>query len=78
MPCFGRAFLCPEGDNMKTKTLEEQVKVAGQSLIDNATKIAECYKFQTDLDIHIRFPNDDISPMIEVNKEFIPEGVVND
>lgn len=63
---------------MKRKTMEEQVKAAGQSLIDNAAKIAECYKYQTDMDIHIWFSKNDISPTIEVNKEFIPEGVVND
>ena len=57
------------------KTLEEQVRAAGQSIIDNAAKIAESYKYQTDLDIHIWFSKDSISPTIEVSKEYVPAGI---
>lgn len=60
------------------KTLEERIKLAGQSLIDNAAKIAEPYGQQTDLDIHIWFRDDGISPTIEVDKEFVPEGLTDD
>lgn len=61
LPCFGRVLLCPKGGNMKTKTLEEQVRAAGLLLIDNAAKIAEPYEYQTDLDIHIWFSKDSVS-----------------
>jgi hypothetical protein len=61
------------------KTLEERIKATGQSIIDNAAKIAESYDGrQTDLDIHIWFRDDGISPTIEVSKEFIPKGMLHD
>lgn len=55
---------------------EEIIRAAGQSLIENAEKIAGGYEYQTDLDIMIRIGNLAEMPTITVTQEYVPEGWV--
>lgn len=65
-------------DNRKRaqRKAEEIIRAAGQSLIENAEKIAGGYEFQTDLDIMIRIGNLVEMPTITVTQEYVPEGWV--
>ena len=61
----------------REKAQREAVKIiraAGQSLIENAEKIAGGYEYQTDLDIMIRVGNLVEMPTITVTQEYVPEG----
>lgn len=53
--------------------LIQNVKDCGQSLIDNAEKIASSYKYNTDLTITCYPARQDGCPSIVVETEFIPE-----
>ncbi len=58
-----------------TAELIQSIKECGQSIIDNAEKIVNDYKFQTEyIDVHISLSvtgND--MPTISVSNEFVPE-----
>ena len=54
----------------------QHIKDIGQSLIDNAEKIANDYKYNTDLVITCYPTARDEYPHIVVEQEFIPEKIV--
>lgn len=54
----------------------QHIKDIGQSLIDNAEKIANDYKYNTDLVITCYPTARDECPHIVVEQEFIPEKIV--
>lgn len=56
--------------------LIEHIKACGQSIIDNAEKIAGDYKFDTGTYIELHVGNCDEAPYISVTKDFIPERFV--
>lgn len=56
--------------------LIEHIKACGQSIIDNAEKIAGDYKFDTGTYIELHVGNCDKSPYISVTKDFIPERLI--
>lgn len=49
------------------------LKLCGQSIIDNAEKIAGDYKFDTGTYIELHVGNCDEAPYISVTKDFISE-----
>ena len=61
---------------MTTEQMIQNVKYAGQSLIDDAKSIVGDYKYQTDLSIMIQIPINRDAPIISVTSDFIPEGFV--
>lgn len=54
----------------------QHIKDIGQSLIDNAEKIANDYKYNTDLTITCYPTARDEYPRIVVEQEFVPEKIV--
>jgi len=54
----------------------QNIKDCGQSLIDNAEKIANDFKYHTDLTITCYPTEKDRAPRIIVETEFIPEKIV--
>lgn len=56
--------------------LIEHIKTCGQSIIDNAEKIAGDYKFDIGTYIELHVGNCDEAPYISVTKDFIPERFV--
>ena len=56
--------------------LIEHIKACGQSIIDNAEKIVEDYKFDTGTYIELHVGNCDNAPYISVTKDFIPERFI--
>lgn len=60
----------------RNEKLIQNIKDIGQSLIDNAEKIANDFKFHTDLTITCYPCENDQYPRIIVETEFIPEKIV--
>lgn len=56
--------------------LVEHIKACGQSVIDNAEKIAGDYKFDIGTYINLHVGNCDEAPYISVTKDFIPERFI--
>lgn len=56
--------------------LIQNVKDVGQTLIDNAEKIVNDYKFHTDLKITCYPCMNDKFPRITIENEIIPENIV--
>lgn len=54
----------------------QHIKDIGQSLIDNADKIANNYKYNTNLTITCYPTAKDTHPSIVVEQEFVPEKIV--
>lgn len=54
----------------------QHIKDIGQSLIDNAEKIANDYKYNSDLVITCYPTAKDCYPRIVVEQEFVPEKIV--
>lgn len=54
----------------------QNIKDCGQSLIDNAEKIANGYKYHTDLTITCYPTMRDEHPRIVVEQEFVPEKII--
>ena len=54
----------------------QNIKYVGQSIIDNAEKIATDYKYQTDLTIMCNVIDRDKPPCISICTEFIPEQFI--
>lgn len=54
----------------------EHIKTCGQSIIDNAEKIAGDYKFDIGTYIKLHVGNCDEVPYISVAKDFIPERFI--
>lgn len=62
---------------MKDQYLErliKEIKSCGQTIIDNAEKIAGEYKYQKSLNIWIQFEDDGV-PVIQVEHEFYPDDL---
>lgn len=55
----------------------KNIKYCGQSLIDNAEKIAD-YRYWTAISIHCYPAEDGHSPRINIDTDIIPEGFVDD
>mgnify|MGYP004487979377 FL=1 len=60
-----------------TQRWTEQLKACGQSIIDNAEKLADISKFQTELKITISISGHK-TPVITADTEWIPEKWVDD
>lgn len=60
----------------RNEELIQNVKDIGQSLIDNAEKIVNDFKYHTDLIITCYPTEKDTAPRIIVETEFIPEKIV--
>lgn len=61
----------------KREDIIQNIKDCGQSLIDNAEKIAADYKYRCGgITITCYVAEEDSSPYISVNTDFIPEGFV--
>ena len=54
----------------------QNIKDCGQSLIDNAEKIVNDFKYSTDLTITCYPCEKDIYPRIVVESEFVPEKTI--
>jgi hypothetical protein len=54
----------------------QNIKDCGQSLIDNAENIVNCYKYATGFTITLSVDERDESPYISVNTTFNPEQFV--
>ena len=54
----------------------QNIKDCGQSLIDNAEKIANDFKYHTDLTITCHPTEKETAPRIVVETEFIPEKII--
>ena len=61
---------------MEREELIQIVKNCGQSLIDNAEKIAQDYKYMTDLTITCHVSEIDNVPYINVSTDFLPENFI--
>ncbi len=60
-----------------TQRWTEQLKACGQSIIDNAEKLADIGKYQTELKVIISISGHNM-PVIAANTEWIPERWVDD
>lgn len=60
-------------DKTYREELIEHIKACGQSIIDNAEKIAGDYKFNTGTYIELHVGKCNEAPYILVTKDFIPE-----
>lgn len=54
-----------------------RIKEAAQSIIDNAESIVGDEKTRTNISITIDVNNVDQLPVVNINKELIPEGFLN-
>lgn len=54
-----------------------RIKEAAQSIIDNAESIVGDEKTRTNISITIDVNNVDQLPIVNINKELIPEGFLN-
>ena len=54
-----------------------RIKEAAQSIIDNAESIVSDEKTRTNISITIDVNNIDQLPVVNINKELIPEGFLN-
>ena len=61
---------------LKDETIIQNIKDCGQSLIDNAEKILNSYKYRQGLVITCYVDEDDRAPYISIEEEFIPENIV--
>lgn len=59
---------------MSREELIQNIKDCGQSLIDNAERISNDYKYLSDITIECYVSKRDQSPYISVTTEFIPEN----
>lgn len=63
--------------NGGTQRWTEQLKACGQSIIDNAEKLADIGEYQTELKVIISISGHNM-PVIAANTEWIPERWVDD
>lgn len=62
---------------LKDETIIQNIKDCGQSLIDNAEKILNDYKYrQGNISITCYVDEHDKAPYIRIEEEFIPENVI--
>lgn len=60
----------------RNEKIIQNIKDCGQSLIDNAEKIANDFKYHTNLTITCYPVQSDTSPRIVVETEFVPEKII--
>ena len=61
---------------LKDEIIIQNIKDCGQSLIDNAEKILNDYKYRQGLVITCYVDEYDRAPYISVSEEFIPENTI--
>ena len=61
---------------LKDEKIIQNIKDFGQSLIDNAEKIANEYKYRQRIVITCYVDEYDLVPYISVNTEFVPENII--
>lgn len=61
---------------LKDETIIQNIKDCGQSLIDNAEKILNDYKYRQGLVITCYVDEVDGAPYINIEEEFVPENIV--
>lgn len=61
---------------LKDETIIQNIKDCGQSLIDNAEKIVNEYKYRQGIAITCYVDDYDRAPYIKVETEFIPENII--
>ena len=61
---------------LKDETIIQNIKDCGQSLIDNAEKILNSYKYRQGLVITCYVDKFDEAPYISVQEDIIPENVI--
>lgn len=61
---------------LKDETIIQNIKDCGQSLIDNAEKILNNYKYRQGLVITCYVDEEDSAPYISIDEEFVPENIV--
>lgn len=61
---------------LKDEDVIQNIKDCGQSLIDNAEKIVNSYKYRQGLTITCYVDEEDRAPYISVDTEFIPENLI--
>lgn len=64
--------------NGGTQRWTEQLKACGQSIIDNAEKLADIGKYQTELKVIISISSHNMPVIAAANTEWIPERWVDD
>lgn len=62
---------------MSKEEIVLRIKEAAQSIIDNAESIVGDEKTRTNISITIDVNNVDQLPVVNINKELIPEGFLN-
>lgn len=62
---------------MTKEDLIKNIKYCGQSLIDNAEKIAS-YKYLSDISIRCYPAEDGCAPRINIDTDIIPEGFIDE
>jgi hypothetical protein len=61
---------------LKDEVIIQNIKDCGQSLIDNAEKIVNAYKYRQGITITCYVDEDDRAPYINVDTDFIPENII--
>ena len=61
---------------LKDEIIIQNIKDAGQSLIDNAEKIVSAYKYRQGIYITCYVDEYEKSPYISINVDFVPENTV--
>lgn len=61
---------------LKDETIIQNIKDVGQSLIDNAEKIVNAYKYREGISITCYVDEYERAPYISVNVDFVPENTV--
>jgi hypothetical protein len=61
---------------LKDETVIQNIKDCGQSLIYNAEKIVNAYKYRTSLFITCHVDDYDSVPYISIDAGFVPENVM--
>lgn len=61
---------------LKDETIIQNIKDCGQSLIDNAEKIVNAYKYREGIYITCYVDEVERAPYISVNVDFVPENTV--
>lgn len=61
---------------LKDETIIQNIKDCGQSLIDNAEKIVNAYRYREGIYITCYVYEHERAPYISVNVDFVPENTV--
>ena len=61
---------------LSREEIVQNIKDCGQALIDNATNIANNYKYRSNIVITCYVNEHDRSPYISVDTDFIPENTI--